>query len=233
MTWKEIFTSSIGRKFVMGLTGLFLILFLIVHVAVNAMIFAVWFGDDGMIFNEAAHFMGSNVLVRTMEIGLFAGFLLHIIQGLILEFDNRTKRKTGYAIPLGNRGSRWYSRWMGLLGTLILLFLVIHLWHFWVPARVTGHEELTSIAIGSSQGHDMFNLMKHQFQVPWVVIVYVLACISLAYHLLHGFQSAFRTFGLRNQRWLKIVQGLGVAFSLIVPLVFAMMPISMYLGWIQ
>src|SRR4051812_20115987 len=117
MTWKQVFTSSIGKKLVMSFTGIFLILFLIIHVSINACIFADLFktDDDGAMFNKAAHFMGSMVLIRIMEIGLFAGIFLHAIQGLILEFENRSKRSQGYAIPMGDRGSKWYSRSMGLL----------------------------------------------------------------------------------------------------------------------
>ena len=124
MKWSEFFTSSIGKKFIMALTGIFLISFLVVHVGVNA---CIWAGDEGRMFNLASHFMGTTVVVRIVEVGLFAGLLLHIIQGLILEVQNRSRRKTGYAVAMGNRGSKWYSRSMGLLGTLLLFFLVMHL----------------------------------------------------------------------------------------------------------
>lgn len=234
MTWKQVFTSSIGKKIVMGLTGIFLILFLIVHVGINACIFADVFdpNENGEMFNKAAHFMGSTVVVRILEVGLFAGFFLHIIQGLVLEYDNRSKRGASYAVDLGNKGSKWYSRSMGLLGTILLLFLLIHWWHFWVPARITGHEYLLDENIGGVQMHNMFNLMQYTFSKLWVVILYVIACISLAYHLLHGFQSAFRTLGLGNKKWLGLVQSVGVAYSIIVPLLFALMPVAMYLGWV-
>jgi succinate dehydrogenase / fumarate reductase cytochrome b subunit len=237
MTWKQVFTSSIGKKIVMGLTGLFLIIFLIVHVGINATIFAdlnvpVWpfdSSENGEMFNKAAHFMGSTVLIRIVEIGLFLGIFLHIIQGLMLEFDNRKKRGAqGYDVQLGNRGSKWYSRSMGLLGTVLLIFLIIHWWHFWIPARITGHEELREMG----EMHDMFGLMQFTFQELWVVVLYVLACISLAYHLLHGFQSAFRTLGLGNKKWLIIVEAVGFGYSILVPLLFALMPIAMYLGWV-
>lgn len=237
MTWKQVFTSSIGKKIVMSLTGIFLILFLVVHVSINAMIFAdlnvpVWpfdANENGEMFNRAAHFMGSTVLIRILEVGLFLGIFLHIIQGLMLEFDNRKKRGAqGYAVALGSKGSKWYSRSMGLLGTILLIFLIIHWWHFWIPARITGHEELREMG----EMHDMFSLMQFTFQELWVVVLYVLACISLAYHLMHGFQSAFRTIGLGNKKWLGIVQSLGFGYSIIVPLLFALMPIAMYLGWV-
>jgi succinate dehydrogenase / fumarate reductase, cytochrome b subunit len=223
MKWSEFFTSSVGKKWVMALTGLFLITFLVVHVGINA---CIWAMDGGTMFNAAAHFMGSTVVIRLLEIGLMAGFLIHIIQGLMLVFQNRSKRKIGYAVPVGNKGSKWYSRSMGLLGTLILIFLIIHLTQFWIPNR-------------NSQGWllgeelNMYERMKLIFQNEWAVIVYVLGCISLAWHLLHGFQSAFRTLGVSNKRYLALLNAAGIGFSIIVPLAFAMMPVSFYLGWLK
>jgi len=234
MKWSDLFTSSIGKKFVMGLTGLFLISFLIVHVGINACMFATIFNadDHGEMFNKAAHFMGSMVLIRIMEIGLFVGFFIHIIQGLVLTFQNRSKRKVGYNVPMGNKGSKWYSRSMGLLGTIILIFLIIHWKQFWIPSRFTGVDEI-NIDGYAKPVHDLFSLMKTTFAELWVVILYVVACVSLAYHLLHGFQSAFRSLGLYNTKYLKLANAVGIAYSILIPLLFALMPISMYLHWVE
>lgn len=211
----------------MSLTGIFLVLFLIVHVGLNA---CIWANDGGKMFNTAAHFMGSNVVPRVLEIGLFAGFLLHIIQGIVLELQNRAKRKKGYAVPLGNKGSKWYSRSMGLLGTLLLLFLVMHISHFWVPSRITGLEP----ASYNMDHHDLYREMANVFQGNLLIVVlYLVGCISLAWHLLHGFQSAFRTLGLSNHKYIGLISALGAGFSIIVPLAFALMPLSFYLGWIS
>ena len=234
MNWSQLFTSSIGKKIVMSVTGLFLISFLVVHVGVNACIFKDVFvpDDNGDMFNRAADFMGRTVVVRIMEYVLFAGFLIHIIQGLVVEFENRSKRKMGYAVPMGNRGSKWYSRSMGLLGTILLIFLIIHWSHFWVPSRFT-HAGLEPMILSNQRlSHDMFSLMKETFSHWWVVVLYVVGCISLAWHLMHGFQSAFRTIGLHNKKYLKLVNAFGIGFSVIVPLVFALMPLSFKLGWI-
>ena len=233
MTWKQLFTSPVGKKFVMALTGIFLISFLVVHVGLNA---CIWANDDGAMFNKAAHFMGATVVIRIMEIGLFAGIILHIVQGLILEMQNRKRRSIGYQVPLGNRGSKWYSRSMGLLGTLIMLFLIMHIYHFWTPSRLGGVgniHELGTISYDGKAYHNLYGEMIIVFQSLTVVILYVLGCISLAYHLMHGFNSAFRTLGLHNQRYVRIVQATGTAFAIIVPLAFAMMPVSVYLGWVK
>ncbi|MDZ4752044.1 MAG: succinate dehydrogenase cytochrome b subunit [Flavobacteriales bacterium] len=228
---KGILSSSIAKKFWMGLTGLFLISFLIVHCAVNAMIF---FNDGGLMFNKAAHFMGTNILIRTAEIVLFAGLLIHIIDGLLLYFQNRKARPVKYVKEKSSTSSKWYSRSMALLGTLILLFLIVHLAHFWVKTRIT--ELDTSTPVMMNEGHELENLFSEMvlvFQSPLIVVIYVLGCISLAWHLIHGFKSAFQTFGLNHKRYNGLISMTGIAFSILVSLVFAAMPVSMYLGWIK
>jgi succinate dehydrogenase / fumarate reductase, cytochrome b subunit len=234
MTWKQVFTSTIGQKLVMGLTGLFLISFLVVHVGLNA---CIWADDNGEMFNKGAHFMGAMVLIRIMEVGLFIGFFIHIIQGFVLTAYNNSRRGTAYRVNKGY-GSKWYSRSMGLLGTLLLLFLIMHIWHFWIPSRFGGMWnvrplEEVSYNNGAVTIHNLYLQMLQVFQSPVVVVLYVLGCISLAYHLAHGFKAAFRTFGVHNNRYYGIIKIAGYAFSVIVPLAFAMMPVSMYLGWVR
>jgi succinate dehydrogenase / fumarate reductase, cytochrome b subunit len=227
MKWSELFTSSIGKKFVMGFTGIFLILFLVVHVSVNA---CMWAMDNGQMFNLAANFLGATVVPRVLEIGLFIGFLLHIIQGYVLALQNRRKRSIGYEVPMGNKGSRWYARYMGWLGTFVLLFLIIHLKNFWIPSRFGDMPEVTyppGVTV-----HDLYSLMKDTFSNVWYVSLYLVGCLALAYHLMHGFQSAFRSLGLHNGRYLRLINGVGIAFAIIVPLAFAMMPVSMYFNWV-
>lgn len=207
----------------MGLTGIFLILFLIIHAGLNA---CIWANDNGEMFLEGAHFMGGNWVPRILEIGLFAGLLLHIIQGYMLTAQNQAKRSVGYAVNYGNRGSKWYSRSMGLLGTIILLFLVVHISNFWLPNR--SHQ---GFLLGEEI--NLYEKMKEEFSVLWIVILYVVGCISLGYHLAHGFQSAFRTMGVHNKRYVAMLKGLGYGFSVLITLIFAMMPLSFYFHWID
>ncbi|HNR19048.1 MAG TPA: succinate dehydrogenase cytochrome b subunit [Bacteroidia bacterium] len=229
MSSQNILKTSIGKKFAMGITGIFLITFLIVHCGVNALIF---FNDGGILFTKAAHFMGTNWLIRTMEIVLFAGIIWHIVQALVLTLQNQKARPVQYAVVNGTANSKWYSRWMGLLGTLILIFLILHLNHFWVDSRITGIDHPPVII----EGHEYDNLyaeMKDVFENPIVVIIYVLAMFSLAYHLLHGFQSAFQSLGLNHKKYTSLIKAVGFWFSIIVPFVFALMPIAMYLGFVK
>lgn len=221
----------------MALTGLFLISFLIIHVGINSCIFndLTIFNakDNGSMFNRAAFFMGNSFVIRLIEIGLFAGFIVHIVQGYVLAAQNNAKRKVGYNVKMGTKGSNWYAKSMGLLGTLILIFLVVHISHFWVPSRVTTHSLDEVYYKGQTTPvHDLFQRMVNVFQEPWVIGLYLIGCISLAWHLLHGFQSAFRTLGLSNHKYIGMIKTAGVVFSIIVPLLFALMPVSMYLGWV-
>jgi succinate dehydrogenase / fumarate reductase, cytochrome b subunit len=229
MSWFSTFLkSSIGQKVVMGVTGISLIGFLVVHCGINACIFL---NDGGETFNEAAHFMGSNFFIRTAEIVLFAGILLHIYQGLALWADKRKRRPVGYDRSAGNVTSTWYSRSMGLLGTLILLFLILHLAHFWVPSRITGLAEY-ALPNGEKR-HNLFAEMQEVFTHLWIVIVYVLGVLSLGYHLMHGFQSAFQSLGWNHPKYTPLIKAMGFGFSIIIPLIFAAMPIAMYMEWVK
>ncbi len=235
MKWSQFFTSAIGRKLVMALTGVFLITFLTIHVGLNSCIFndLSFFdpNDNGSMFNRAAHFMGASIVIRIMEFGLFAGFIVHIIQGYAIEVKNRSTRGTGYKVNSGKRGSTWYSRSMAILGSLILIFLVIHVSHFWVPSRIT--HDLEPVTYGFTETHNLFLRMYEVFQNTWIVLLYLVGVISLAYHLFHGFHSAFRSLGIHNRKYLRMLEVFGYGFTIVVAVLFALMPISMYLDWVS
>ncbi len=223
MSWlNRMLISSIGQKLIMSLTGLFLIAFLVVHCFVNSLIF---FNDGGELFNKGSEFMGTNWIIRTIEIFLFVFLLLHIYKGYSLTVQNKKARPVQYEFVDAKANSKWYSRSMGILGTLLLMFIIIHLKHFWIISRFT--DEITG-------GHEtMYDEMLEVFSETWVVIVYVLAMISLAYHLLHGFQSAFQSLGINHKKYSPFIKGLGAAFSIIIPIIFAMMPLAIHFGFIK
>jgi succinate dehydrogenase / fumarate reductase, cytochrome b subunit len=222
MSWfRRLLSSSIGKKLLVALTGLFLISFLIVHCTINALIFL---NDDGVTFTHWAHFMGTNPVIRTIEIVLVIGFLVHIIQTLILWRQNRKARSVGYASTKSAEKVTWYSKSMTLLGTLILFFLIVHTSAFWIPNRT--NQFLTGEEL------NLYAMMLEKFQSPVLVVIYVLGCISLFWHLLHGFGSAFQSLGLNHLKYNKLISVLGVAFSVVVSIVFAMMPLSIYFHWI-
>ncbi len=229
-------TSSIGKKFLMGFTGLFLISFLVVHVCINA---CIYFNDSGATFNMAAGFMATNIIIRIVEVGLFAGIIIHVVQALILTMQNNKSRPQKYAVQNLTVSSKWYSRSMGLLGSLLLMFLVVHLAHFWVPTKIALYgENAKFVGYNVPEGFtgvkdNPFESLKTVFSNPIVVVVYLLGLISLFYHLLHGFQSAFRTFGLTHKKYTPFIKSCGFWYSVIITLIFASMPITLYLGIIK
>lgn len=222
MKWKHAFTSGVGKKLVMGATGISLILFLIVHCYAN---FQIFLPGGREKYAAVAHFLGTNLITRILEVGLFVFFFLHIIQGLMLTVQNKAKRPIGYAVKPGNKNTKWYSRSMGLLGTIILLFLIVHLAQFWVPNRYSqtfkGHEL------------DLYERMQATFQNGWIVLIYIIGCVSLAWHLVHGFWSAFHSLGISSIKYKNLIQRSGYVFAIVIPLAFIAMPVSFYFGWLS
>ncbi len=211
-----------GRKIVMSVTGLFLCSFLVVHLIGNLQLFN---NDGGQAFNTYSHFMGTNPIIRTMEIVLLAGFVFHIYDALVLTRRNKAARPIGYANNHPEQNSTWSSRNMGLLGTVILVFLIIHLWNFFVPARFGG---LEGVVIDDVEYDNLYLRVVESFQVWWYVAIYVVAMFALAYHLIHGFQSAFQSLGLDHKKYTPFIQMFGYAFSVIVCLGFAIIPLYFF-----
>lgn len=221
MATEKFITSSIGRKVLVGITGLFLISFLVVHVGINA---TILLNDNGETFNTAAHFMSHNWVIRVMEIVLFAGLLSHALLAIKLTLKNKANRPVPYAVYNGKANSTWYSRSMAILGTLILIFLILHLSQFWLP---------TKQAVFSGEEENSFEMVTKVLSNPVFAIVYILAFFALGYHLLHGFQSAFQTLGLNHKKYTPIIKAAGVAFSVVVPGLFAAIALAILFGLVQ
>ena len=223
MNWfTKTFSSTIGRKLIMSITGLFLISFLVVHLIGNLQLFK---NDGGAAFNVYSHFMGTNPVIRTMEIVLLLGFLFHIYDAIVLTRKNKAARPVGYANNRPEENSPWSSRNMGLLGTVILVFLIIHLWNFFVPARFGG---LEGVVIEGASYDNLYLRVVQSFKVWWYVLIYVISMVALAYHLIHGFQSAFQSLGLTHKKYTPFIQKFGYAFSVIICLGFAIIPIYFF-----
>jgi succinate dehydrogenase / fumarate reductase cytochrome b subunit len=224
MKWiTEFLTSTIGRKIIMSLTGLFLIVFLLIHLIGN---FQLLVGDEGEAFNIYAYFMTHNPLIKTVSYGLYFFILLHTVVGLLLWLKNRKAKGQKNAMTSGVKTS-WASRNMALLGSLIFAFILIHMGDFWWKMKFGS----TPIATyGGEEYKDLYVLCVDTFSQPVFVIAYVVGMIVLAFHLWHGFQSAFQTLGLNHQKYTPIIQGLGKIFSILVPIGFAIIPIIMYLS---
>ncbi len=216
-------TSSIGQKWVMSLTGLFLITFLIVHLLGNLAIFA---GDNGQAFNVYADFMVHNPLIKAVSFGLYAFILIHAIQGILIAIQNRKAGGKAYA-KKDTQGS-WASKNMALLGILVLAFLFIHMGDFWFKAKFGGDNAIAAVNYGNGDIKDLYSQVAISFSKLWIVIAYLIGLLALAFHLLHGFQSAFQTLGLNHSKYNPIIRGIGIAYGILVPLGFAALPVYVY-----
>jgi len=218
--------SSLGRKYFMALTGLFLCLFLVVHMVGNLQLFN---DDGGKSFNEYTYFMTHNPVIKLISYGNYAIILVHILDGLLLTLSNRKARPQGYQKVNQTHSSTWSSRNMGILGTIILVFLVIHLRTFWFEMHF-GEMPVLTYDDPNKPVKDLYTVVEAAFSEAWYVAVYVLSMFALAFHLYHGFQSGFQSLGLNHHKYMPIIKaaGLGI-FAIIIPALFAAMPLYFFL----
>ena len=212
----SLYHSSVGKKFVVGATGLFLCTFLVVHLAGNFLLFKK---DGGEAFEAYANFMAGNFVIRTLEIVLFAAFIIHIVTSVILWIRNKKARPKAYNVNKPLENSSLPSRITFLSGSVVFIFLVMHMGAFWVTSRFM-HDQYPS----------MYNLVAMKFASGWYDAFYLFALFLLAFHLRHGFQSAFQTFGIRGKKYAGLIEAIGVIFWLLIPLGFASMPIYFFLN---
>jgi succinate dehydrogenase / fumarate reductase cytochrome b subunit len=208
-----------------ALTGLFLILFLAVHLIGNLQMIMIFSDDGGRAFNEYAHFMGHNELIQIISIGNFFFIILHIIVSVVLTIYNRSARPKQYAYSKPSANSSFSSRNMIWLGSIVLIFLVLHLVSFWAKSKFGGIEQVT---YDGQTMHNLYDLVVFEFQNPLIVGIYVVSMIGLSYHLMHGFQSVFQTLGINHVKYTPFIKTLGLIYSIAVPLGFAVIPILMY-----
>jgi succinate dehydrogenase / fumarate reductase cytochrome b subunit len=223
MSWfTKTFSSTIGRKLVMSITGLFLCSFLVVHLIGNLQLFN---DDGGRAFNIYSEFMGHNMVIRVMEIVLLLGFVFHIWDAVALTRRNQNARSVKYAVNKLDENSNWSSRNMGLLGTVILVFLLVHLYNFFLPTKT---HALTQVVIDGELVDDLYARVVEVYKNPIYVFLYVISMIALAYHLIHGFQSAFQTLGLNHRKYTPAIRSFGYIFSILVCLGFVSMPLYFF-----
>ena len=208
-------TSSIGKKVIMSLTGLFLIVFLLVHLFLNLMVMV---DEDGTTFNVAAHFMGTNPIMSVMQWVLAAGFIFHMIYASVLTLKNQSARPIKYAVSTKSETS-WSAQNMFLTGATILAFLVLHLINYFYKIKFT---EL----IESGQMSE-FELVKSIFQPDnwYYSAIYIAAFILLGLHLNHSFQSSFQTLGINNTTWLPRLKIVGTLYAILIAVGFSVIPV--------
>lgn len=290
MNWLiKTFSSSIGQKVIMALTGLFLSSFLVIHLIGNLQLLI---DDYGYKFNAYAKFMTSNPLIKTAGYITYLSILLHAFRGILLVSKNRAARSKGYKKFEGSANSTWMSRSMGVLGTIIFVFIIIHMQQFWYQYKFGGtvekqeytiitteegkekifsgkemdkmREDLGAIvgkyqatqdqegfendpvykqyepmlkeleaaqasgAIKTETYKDLYSVVKATYSDILYVLLYVIAMIAIAFHLLHGFSSAFQTMGWKHPKYNGLINAVTWFIGIIVPAGFAAIPLIMY-----
>jgi len=218
----NIFNSSIGKKLMVALAGIFLILFLLVHLGINLTLILT---ESSKPFNVAAHFMGTNIIIKVFELILFTAFLLHIIYVLILQIQNWIARPKRYKIPNYSQIS-FFSKFMIWLGGIILIFLVIHLTDFYFKSKFGHLEEITYDNIRYYT--DLSSLVIQKFHIPGIVIFYIACFLILGFHLWHGFHSAFQTLGLNHKVYTPVIKKLGMVYTILLVSGFTIIPLVIY-----
>jgi len=226
MSWfTKTISSSVGKKLLMSLTGLFLILFLTVHLAGNLQLLI---SDGGMSFNIYAANMAHNPFIKIVSYGNFFFILIHIIDGIILTINNKAARKVRYKVPTQDSKSSWASKNMGLLGTVILVFIIAHLKGFWYELKFG--ESVKDVIYEGVTYVNAYEIVDFTYTNIFFVAFYVVCMIFLGFHLSHGFSSAFQSMGLNHKKYSPIISKLGIIYSIVIPFGFAIIPILMYLN---
>lgn len=225
MSWFSRFlTSSIGQKLVMSLTGIFLMLFLIVHLLGNLQLLAT---DGGESFNIYAYFMTHNPLIKTISYTLYASILLHAALGIALWTQNRRSAGLSRYAVTHVRSGEVPSRNMAWLGIVIFVFIVLHMWQFWFQMHWGGLQEVTYP--GSDHAvKNLYGPVAEAFKNPYYVGFYVISMIVVAIHLWHGFWSSLQTLGVNHKKYNPLINVLGWLYALAIPALFALIPVWFY-----
>lgn len=199
----------------MALAGLFLAVFLVVHLTINLLMLLP---DNGETFSVAVDFMGSPVM-KVMEVVLFGGFLVHIVYGFVTAIGNMLSRPVGYAVP-NNQQTSYFSKYMVHTGIIIFIFLGIHFMHFYFIKL-----GFVNLPAGIEDKHDFYSMAIALFSQPLYSWFYIGFMVLLAFHLHHAIQSAFQTMGWNHPLYTPIVKFIGTAYAFVIPAGFAIIPI--------
>ena len=219
-------TSTIFRKILAALSGLFLTLFLLGHLAGNLQLFIS--GIEGQTqFNKYALFMTTNPVVKILSIITYLTILLHVIITLYLSFKSRQARPIEYAVSSGSANSTWSSNNMAILGSFLLLFIIVHMRSFWYEMHF-GDMPYQYLDDGTKI-KDLYLITTSAFANPIYTLFYVLSMLALGLHLKHGVESAVQTIGLKLPNYEKALKYIGSFIAVVIPITFASIPIYLYI----
>jgi len=213
--------SSITKKIIMALAGLFLVSFLLVHLSINIL---VLFDDTFELFNQAGHFMVTNPVIQTIQWVLFFGFILHIILGVIIQIQNWLARPKRYDKKYPSEMS-FFSKYMIHTGAIVFIFLIIHFANFFIKLKFGNVE---SITYESGTYDNMGQMVYNLFKDGAYVVFYIVALLLLGFHLDHGIQSAFQSLGLNHTVYTPVIKLIGRLLAIFITLGFIAIPLVIY-----
>jgi succinate dehydrogenase / fumarate reductase cytochrome b subunit len=281
MSNSALLKSSIAKKYWMALTGLFLCTFLVGHLLGNLQLIMKTGEEGRRAFNEYAYFMGHNIFIKILSYVTYASIIFHAVDGIMLTVQNKKARPVNYVFSNPSANSSLPSRWMAVLGTLILVFISTHMANFWWKMKIKEDVPLHTYKIESEQpipalaeqsfyythiptiqplpkdansitekGTELFikgsNIKigegyrdlhtvviqffsKSNSSALFGMIFYTISMLVLGFHLWHGFASAFQSLGVNHAKWNPLIKALGKGFAVLVPALFAIIPILIYL----
>lgn len=209
--------SSIGRKLIMSISGLFLIVFLTLHLFINLTSLI-----SREAYEAACQFMDENIFIQIMVPVLALGFVIHILMGIVLTIQNRKARPIGYIVKSKTQIS-WASKNMLALGLIVLGLLVLHLSHFWAKMQLQHF-------LGN-EGENPYDLVRTLFSNGWYVAMYIIWIVALCYHITHGFWSMFQSMGVTNRKWIPRLQKIAIIYSHTIMVGYILIPVYFYLGF--
>jgi len=218
----NILKSTLIKKILMSLSGLFIAFFLIIHLLGNFQLLLPY-EQAHLQYNWYSHLLSHNIIIEIIAYFLYFTLAFHILDALLLTIDN--SKSNGQGLKLDKRGinSNWFSRNMGILGVLIFMFLILHMKDYWYIYK------FGELPFDEKGNKDIFIVVIESFKQLWYVIFYTIAFIALGFHLTHGISSAFRTLGVYNKTYIKLIKYLGISFAFLMSLGFAIIPIIVYL----
>ncbi|MFC3560573.1 succinate dehydrogenase cytochrome b subunit [Pedobacter jamesrossensis] len=213
--------TTLTYKLVMAATGLFLCFFLVIHLLGNLQLLLPASAARTQ-FNWYSNLLSGNILIKIISYVLYLSLIGHAIYALLITRKNNTANGSSYVYDKRARLSSWNSRNMGILGTIILIFLIIHFKDYWYVYKF-GH-----LPLDAEGNKDLYSIVISSFRQGWYIVIYELSFIALGFHLLHGFFSASRTLGLYHPKYAWVVRALGWVYTLLITFGFMFIPIYIY-----
>jgi len=213
--------STLSRKNLMALTGLFLCFFLVIHLLGNLQLLLPP-EEAQLSFNYYSNLLSGNIFIIMISYVLYLSLIAHAADALVITYKNK-KTAAKYIYDDRKQASKWYSRNMGVLGTILLVFLVIHFKDFWYIYK------FGVLPYDRNGNKDLYVIVVNAFSTWWYIVIYVCAMFALGFHLLHGVKSAVRTLGLYHPRYAAYVKVIGTVYSYVITIGFSVIPVYVYI----